>query len=66
MPLDSASSIRSALQVPKSILRPNVTGVKCVQVLVNAFSGKWGAGYSFNAMQELRSPPAGVEVLERC
>ena len=51
---------------PKPILRPNVTDVKCIQGLVNAFSGVQCLNYSFNAMQELRSPPAGVEVLERC
>lgn len=37
---------------PAPILRPNVTDVKCIQVLVNACSDKWRVSYSFNAMQE--------------
>lgn len=37
---------------PKPILRPNVTGVKCVQGVVNACSDERCVSYSFNAMHE--------------
>lgn len=37
---------------PNSILRPNVTGVKYVQGVVNAFSDGWFVSYSFKAMHE--------------